>query len=164
MSQDDVSHIVHVLRVTQGIISQFTSPTSPVFERQEGRAGGYLCLAEGSNPPQLTVQLGIIATEEKAERYLRLAQEKVRRLLRHPHHTLSRQSANPSLEHYPGGVRGTRFRAAFSGFMADEDEILSAKLLFHLRDLNEEQYMQRLRTNPSAELLGRAWLLSRHDF
>ena len=93
-----------------------------------GRAGGYLCIADGKNGlPLLTVLIGEVSLQ-KAPKYLEFCQEKAARLAGHPNHQTSWESRNTKKDQWGGAVRFEDKILSFSGLpeMGDEAAMLVA--------------------------------------
>ena len=93
----------------------------------QGRTGGYFCLANAETGlPLLVLPLGQVPLE-KAEKYLRLCQEKAKRLAEHLEHLSSWESRNPDKEQWGGAVRVGNLIFSFSGLpeMGDEAVMLA---------------------------------------
>jgi len=96
-------------------------------EGWEGRAGGYLCVADAKNGlPLITMLVGEVPLE-KAPKYLEFCQEKAARLAGHPDHQASWQSRNPEKNQWGGAIRFGDKILSFSGLPERGDE--SAMLL-----------------------------------
>lgn len=86
------------------------------------RRGGYFCLVEpeGNQMALPTLVLGIgTVPAEKGPRYLALAQEKARRLAKHPEHRSSWQSRNPDKDEWGGAIVASPYIFSFSGLSPD---------------------------------------------
>lgn len=104
-----------------------TLPENDMPERQ----GVYLCVRDqATGVILLLVPVGKFDDMSFARRCCLYAQEKTARLLSHPHHLASSQSANPDLELYGGGVvcPVANVIIAPSGLTAVCDEALGANL------------------------------------
>jgi len=86
------------------------------------RRGGYLCIVSDSGVIYATVRYGEILSEEKAQRYIKLSQEKALRLASHPEHVSSWQSRSDAADQKGGAVRVGRLIYSFSGLPELWDE------------------------------------------
>lgn len=106
--------------------------------------GGYLTIADMDGAPLLIVGLGVVDMRKKAK-YLRLSQEKARRLareVRENQHVLSRQSRNPERNQWSGAVAGNFCIASFSGLPEDLDEVFAAVVLRDSDGCNNESVLR----------------------
>src|SRR5579862_8648915 len=119
----------------ENVVKQLIRPDSPLRERfmNEGKLGCYICVGCAADGFPLLISSIADPLEVKREKYLELAQEKVRRLGSHPEHNLSRESADEKLDLYPGGVRGIDVLMSTSAYPADVDEIVSGAVLCRRR-------------------------------
>lgn len=95
----------------------------------QGKRGGYFCLADGETGlPLLLACIGEVP-DEKVERYLRLCQEKPRRLAKYAPHVSSWMSRNPEADEWGGAIRITsNMIFSFSGLPELGDEVLMLAL------------------------------------
>lgn len=111
-----------------------------------GRGGGYFCLANGENGlPLLVVPIGEVPIE-KAEKYLRLCQEKAKRLGAHPEQVSSWMSRNLDLEQYGGAIRARNLIFSFSGFpeLGDEAVMLGTVGVYYLAKLGQSRVLSEI--------------------
>jgi hypothetical protein len=105
---------------------------------EDVRTGGYLCILEnidnacGDEPAMKLVKLGTFVPE-KAEAYLRNAQEKAMRILETPGLRSSWETRNVSKEQYGGGIRTDTFILSFSGLPELVDEAFVLSVAFECR-------------------------------
>lgn len=86
------------------------------------RRGGYLCIASDSGVIYATARYGEIASGEKAQRYIKLSQEKALRLAIHPEHVSSWQSRDKTADQSGGAIRVGHLIYSFSGLPELWDE------------------------------------------
>lgn len=104
----------------------------------EGRAGGYLVVADQKGLPVFLDRMGEIP-EEKLNQYYTNALEKVRRLAyahRFAGHKLSRQSRDENRQEWIGAAAGNDWLWSFSGFPEDCDEVFVVALALGCGDLH----------------------------
>ncbi len=111
------------LRLVEGVFKG-TNDVLPEYNR---RPGGFFCIADGKTGLPLLVKVVGSPPEDKGEKYFSFAQEKARRLAKHPEHMSSWESRDPESDQWSGAVRYGGLIFSFSGLpeLADEALILS---------------------------------------
>jgi|SRR3989344_3981170 len=113
----------------------------------EGRAGGYLVVADEKGLPVFLDRLGEIP-EEKLNQYYTNALEKALRLShvqQFAGHSLSRDSRDEKRQRWTGAAVGKNWIWSFSGFPEDCDEIFTVSLALGYGDLTHHEACARLR-------------------
>lgn len=112
----------------------------PENERPE-RKGFYLCVRDrATGLILLLAPIGQFDDPKFARNCCRFAREKTERLLSHPDHYASSQSANPELELYGGGVacQTVEVNVGISGLTAICDEAVATSLGLHFSWITPE--------------------------
>lgn len=134
--------------------------TLPENEKPE-RQGVYLCVRDrATGLIMLLVPIGKFDDLSFARRCCLFAQEKTARLLSHPDHWASSQSANPELELYGGGILCAHANVLISasGLTAACDEALSTNLGYDMGWLFDVQvdHLVEITQNPAINSLRHA--------
>jgi hypothetical protein len=118
--------------------------------KDQGREGGYLCVANLDGLPLLVCQLGEVASEKRAG-YVRNAMEKAARLAKHPDYRLSRESRDPDQNMYGGAVsvREHGLILSFSGYPEHMDELMMLSLAVRLQLMYRDTMLRILREFPN---------------
>lgn len=123
-------------------------------ENWGNRTGGYFCLADRETGRPIFLSLvGVVATE-KMEKYLRLAQEKARRLSQvsraETFHLSSWESRELSKERYGGAIVAGDLIFSFSGLpeLGDEVVMLNAAMACRKLDVETARKIANRSANP----------------
>ena len=128
-----------------GIFYVLQSP----LKQDDKRPGGYFAIFK--NDPHDLRPLALLQIEnpdpQKLDKYLKLYCEKAWRLMEHPEHIASSQSANPEREQYGGAIRAGNYILVFTGMHTGE---LDEEILIRfagLVDLISDSEFQRFYTH-----------------
>lgn len=128
-----LGYIQSVIRWTDDCLEYFIQHDA-TFE-MIGRKGGFLCIANTEGAPRLTCIIGDVH-KKKHRKYVRLAQEKAKRLARHADHILSWQSRNKDKNQWGGAVRTPHCIFSFSGLTEMADEALMIMVAQRMREIS----------------------------
>ncbi|MBI3115544.1 MAG: hypothetical protein HYZ09_03595 [Candidatus Kerfeldbacteria bacterium] len=113
---------------------------------EEQRTGGWLGIGAREGNILHRAQIGEVP-KDKADRYHRLAGEKIERLGRHPEHQTSRESRNPDADEWGGAVRAADLIFSFSGLPELGDEAVALVLAVEITNLPIGEAMHRAKGN-----------------
>jgi hypothetical protein len=116
--------------------------TALAINGDKTKKGGYLCITDHEGRLQVEILVGSFPNREKSTRSTGFALEKNCRLAAHPEHLSAFQSADESLDQYPGAIRGTNFLFSFSGLPALWDEACMLSLALQVKEIEIERVRQ----------------------